>query len=135
MKFHLSLFVLIMAICTGCGSEREYFYAEELYGSYLAHYADDTDKLEINADGTYIHKYREENEVKEEKGAWKFVETPSDSVVEIDVVFYNFKFRAMNGISSSRGDWFTLAVKTSENKEPNIHLCFQTELHLCFVKE
>jgi len=135
MKLYASFLVVLMAaICTACESRREYFKVEELYGGYLAKYAGDTDFLEIKPEGIYIHKYQEGGEFREESGTWKFVEVPSDSVKEIDVVFYNFKFRALKGISSARGDWFTLAEKTTENEKSKIHLCFQTEMHLCFIK-
>lgn len=129
----------MMITIIGCESKKETFKKSDLYGTYEANYAGATDKLVIKRDGSYLHVYVVNEKRVAEDGYWSIIDERSGSVSEINVVFNNFKFRPQEGMSSSRGDWFTEAVNLRSksllsNSSPRIHLCFQSELQLCFIK-
>ncbi len=80
LKHNIGFLLIIIMMMPACTPDKE----KDLYGAYIAKYPFATEKVTLNADGTYIQEVSIKGDPKTltHKGRWRY--EPSDKYVELE---------------------------------------------------
>ena len=115
----------ILILC-GCSDVEE----GKIPGTYVSEYNGGADTLEVHLNGTYVHRFTVGRDHLLDENTWR-VENWKGELLAIS--FENFRFRTYDGRVKAPGVWH-VNVET-EWLSGKYKLCFDPDLHKCFVKK